>query len=449
MIFLTSAGPLRRIASRATSPRRVRILATLSAFLLSAGAAQATAVTHAQVKAWRLEIRRALFVPQPLPALSIEHYGSIDPAPEVIAEKVSYGSEYGLRIPADVYRPAHERWGRMPAIVIVSGHGGDKSSWYNYYTGMLYARAGAVVLTYDPIGEGERNDEHRDGTSEHDRPITLPTMPARMGGVMDTDVLQAVSYLRSRQDVDPHRIAVLGFSMGTFVAAIAGADSHFHALLLDGGGDLDGPGGYWDSSDKIMCQSGPYHALRFLGHRPAVLYTLNARRGPTFIINGTADKVVAIPTHGPAFFAALRTRVIRLNGSSKNVFTTYFDPGASHRPSWMTRTAASWLNRQLHFPAWRNVSVSTLPIISMRAWAAKVGYRLGHSSGREDRDAGIQMLAAPVPLMTAAELDVMPRAVWNRERDRWVYSSWVAAAEKAAAKNPVPYSPAAPGQQKQ
>jgi hypothetical protein len=56
----------------------------------------------------------------------------------------------------------------MPGIVVVNGHGGDKASWYAYYTGVLYARAGAVVLTYDPIGEGERNDDHKDFASEHD-----------------------------------------------------------------------------------------------------------------------------------------------------------------------------------------------------------------------------------------------------------------------------------------
>ena len=413
----------------------MRVLAVIAALLLCAGAATAQPATQAQVTHWRREIRQALFVPTPLPPLATEKYGSIQPAPGVTADKVSYSSEFGLRVPAVIYRPAQKTSKRMPAIVIVAGHGGDKASWYEYYTGVLYARAGAVVLTYDPIGEGERNDEHRDGTSEHDRVIDIPTMPARMGGVMDTDVLQAVSYLRSRSDVDPHRIAVMGFSMGTFVAAIAGADDpRIHALLIVGGGDLDGPGGYWDASSKVMCQSGPYRALRFLGDRPAVLYTLNARRGSTFVINGTADTVVAIPTHGPDFFAALRARVIRLNGGTQGVFTTYFDPGASHRPSWMTPMAATWLNRQLHFPAWRNTPVSSLPVLSMRAWAARVGYRLGHSSGREDRDAGIRMLKAPVPLLTADELDVMPRAVWNRERDRWVYSSWVAAAEAAAEK---------------
>lgn len=179
--------------------------------------------------------------------------------------------------------------GRIPGIVVVNGHAADKTSWYSWYTGVEYARAGAMVVAYDMIGEGERNDEYKDGTSEHDKLIDVLGVPARVGGRMLTDVMQAVSYLRSRPEVDAKRIAVMGFSMGSFVVSIAGAvDDRIHAVLLTGG-DLDGPGGYWATSHNVMCQSGPYNALEFLGDRPAVLFALQAKRGPTFIFNGMND----------------------------------------------------------------------------------------------------------------------------------------------------------------
>jgi dienelactone hydrolase len=232
---------------------------------LATGCAWAQKLSNHQVEEWRKQIRTALFVPTPLPKAEAQEYGSFTPVEGVVAERVSYATEYGLRVPAIVYRPAHQT-GRMPAMVVVNGHGADKSSWYAYYTGILYARAGAVVLTYDPIGEGERNDDHKHNTGEHDRVIDVPTMPARMGGLMVTDVMQAVAYLGQRKDVDRKRIAVMGFSMGSFISVLAGAvDPEIHALLLTGGGDLDGPGGYWDSSRAVMCQSGPYKALSFLG----------------------------------------------------------------------------------------------------------------------------------------------------------------------------------------
>src|SRR5580704_14986282 len=344
----------------------------LALFLFST-LGHAQVASKKQVELWRQQIKQALFIPDPLPTLEPEMLGSFTPTPEVTAERISYRSEYGLRVPAIVYRPTSAPKGKMPAMVLVNGHGGDKSSWYAYYTAIVYARAGAVVLTYDPIGAGESNDDRKAGAGEHDTKILdPPTMPARMGGRMITDVMQGVSYLSHRHDVDPRRIAVLGFSMGSFTSVLAGAvDPRIHALLLTGGGDIDGPNGYWDRS-AIMCQGGPYRALAFLGDRPAVLYTLNARRGTTFIINGTNDTVVDIPHHEQDFFDALRLRVIALNGGSRGVFETYFDPGASHRPNWMTRVAADWLGKNLRFPNWPQKPVTALPTISIHDWAASV-----------------------------------------------------------------------------
>ncbi len=382
------------------------------------------AVSRRQMTEWRAGIRKALYISDPSPSLTPKTYGSFVPSPGVVAERVTYGTEYGMRIPAIVYRPT-AAGKKMPAIVVVNGHAGDKSSWYSYYTGVLYARAGAVVLTYDPIGEGERNDNRKSGTNEHDKLIDVPGLPARMGGLMVTDVMQAVSYLAKRGDVDPHRIAVLGFSMGSFISVIAGAvDPRIHALLLTGGGDLDGPGGYWDSSARVMCQSGPYKALNFLGDRPAVIYALNAQRGVTFILNGADDTVVDIPHHEDDFFEALRQRVIAIQGP-KNVFETYFVSKASHRPAWIMKVAALWLDKNLHFPDWTAARIDALPVTSIRDWAAKVGQPLSQSEQREDRDAGIPAIDVGVPRLTEDQLNVLSSAEWQAQREKFVYATWV------------------------
>ena len=185
---------------------------------------------------------------------------------------------------------------------MVNGHGGDKYSWYAFYAGILYARAGAAVLTYDPIGEGERNAQRQDGSRQHDRNVDPPEMARRMGGLMITDVMQAVSYLAQRPDTDATRSAAVGYSMGSFVLGIACAvETRLNSCVLTGGGNLDGPGGYWDSSSKKMCQAIPYRSLMFLGDRGAALYDLHAARGGTFIINGSEDDVVSIPADGAPF----------------------------------------------------------------------------------------------------------------------------------------------------
>lgn len=425
---------------RAMKKPSLRILSKFSAafglpvcLLLGATALPAcAAITQRQVKTWRREIRKALYIPTPLPALDVKYHGSFSPVQGVIAERVTYGTEYGLRIPAIVYQPAHMT-GKAPGMVVVNGHGADKTSWYDFYTGILYAKAGAVVVTYDAIGEGERNDEHQNGADECERMVAMPGVPQRMGGLMVTDAMQGVAYLRSLPYVNRRRIAVLGFSLGSFVASLTGAvDPDFHALYLTGGGDLDGPGGYWDSSQCVMTQSAPYKALRFLGDRGAAIFTLNARRGPTFILNGTDDTVVAIPAHGPKFFAGLRKRVIAMNGSSKDVFTTYFDQGASHRPSWVLRVAAEWLEKQLHFPNWTPQKVKTMPVINIGKWAKAHGVYLNDGQRRLNRDAGLEALAAGVPGLKPNQLDVFSMSQWKQKRGELVWAAWAKDATAAA-----------------
>jgi dipeptidyl aminopeptidase/acylaminoacyl peptidase len=185
---------------------------------------------------WRKEIRQVLFVPDTLPALGAKTWSSFSPTPGVIAERVTYATADGMIVPAIVYRP--EKWhGKLPGIVVVNGHGGDKFSWYAFYSGMMFAKAGAMVVTYDPIGEGERNIEKKSRAGSHDKQVDTPHWGQRLAGLMQVDVMQAVSYLAQRPDVDPKRIATVGYSMGAFVTGITGAtDTRIHAVLLSGGG---------------------------------------------------------------------------------------------------------------------------------------------------------------------------------------------------------------------
>src|SRR6516225_1035019 len=338
------------------SPASVRRL-TLLPLLLAA--CPCLFAAEQQPEVLRRRIAETLFVPDPLPALAPIHSGSFEPAHGVVAERISYGTEFGMRIPAILYRPANRAAAKAPAIIVVNGHGGDKYAWYSPYTGILYARAGAFVLTYDPIGEGERNRERKSVTRQHDTHVPPEEMGRRMAGLMITDVRQAVSYLSQRPEVDPGRISAAGYSMGSFVLGITCAiETRLRACVLVGGGNLDRPGGYWDRSNHTMCQAIPYKSLMFLGDRGAVLYHLHALRGPTFVFNGTADVVVTSEPEGPeTFFADLRKRTIEMHGNQQNVFEYGFAPGVGHRPYFVTRPVALWLERQLDFPNWTVESI--------------------------------------------------------------------------------------------
>lgn len=387
----------------------------------------------AQPEELRRRIAETLFVPEPPPALTVVQYGSFEPLPGVVAEHISYGTEFGMRIPAILYRPAHPAAGKAPAIVVVNGHGGDKYAWYSSYAGMLYAQAGAFVLTYDPIGEGERNRERRSVTRQHDIPVPPEEMGRRMAGLMITDVRQAVSYLAQRPEVDPGRIAAAGYSMGSFVLGITCAiETRLHACVLVGGGNLDGPGGYWDRSNHTMCQAIPYKALLFLGDRGAVLYHLHALRGATFIFNGTADGVVTNEPQGPeAFFADLQKRTIAMHGSAHNVFEYGFEPGTGHRPYFVTRPVALWMERQLHFPNWTVAGIASMPETHIGEWARREHVFIEAAYDTEVREAGVRALGSGIPGLTREQLTAVPIAEWEREKDRFVYEKWIERARAA------------------
>lgn len=380
----------------------------------------------------REQIEKTLHVPQPLPKPEEKSYGHFTPAPGVTAERVSYATDYSLRVPAIVYRPAGATIMKHPALIVVNGHGGDKSSWYAYWAGILYARAGSVVLTYDPIGEYERNQARESHTGQHDTNIAPDDMGRRMGGLMITDVMQAVSYLNTRKDVDPKRIAVMGYSMGSFISSIACAiDIRLHACVLVGGGDLDGPNGYWDTSKKSMCQAIPYRSLSFLGDRGAVLFALNAKRGPTLIWNGATDDVVDIVHHGQDFFADLRKRTIAELGSSKGVFDFGFTPNGGHRPYFLTRPVALWLEDQLKFPDWTKKDIQALPEIREGDWAKANNISGPGGAPNEHNEGGTMALGKDIPAVSRDDLHAIPEAVWDSERWDFVYETWVERAQAA------------------
>jgi len=396
---------------------------------LAAMAALGTSVAVAGLTAekeqdWRRQIKATLFVPDPLPALAPQTHGRFEPAPGVIAERVTYGTQFGMRVPAVLYLPK-SRSGKVPAFIVVNGHGGDKYSWYAFYSGILYARAGAAVLTYDPAGEGERNIDRKSGTRAHDKVEPPRELAQRLGGLMITDVMQAVSYLSQRPEVDPQRIAAAGYSMGSFVLSLACAvETRLKACVLVGGGNLDGPGEYWDKS-KPMCQGIPYQSLMFLGDRPAALYALHAARGATLVYNGLEDNTVHIPPNAPEFFRDLQRRVAALRGSAEGVFDTGFVPGVGHRPFFVTKPVALWLERQLDFPNWTEESIQAMEETHIGAWAKENGVEMDKLYASEHREGGARALSTGVPALSRQDLSVFSPPEWERRKARMIHEEWL------------------------
>ena len=372
----------------------------------------------------RAKIRKTLFIPEELPRLDTRNYGQSSPMTGVVAERVSFATTSGMRIPGIVYRPTTLR-GKVPGMVVVNGHSGDKSTWYAFYAGMLYAKAGCVVLTYDPLGEFERNEARKSDARLHDTELPGPEMKLRVAGQMIADILQAVEYVRERREVDTNRMAVMAYSMGSFQSAIAGAlDRRFRGLILSGGGNLDGPGGYWDMS-KPMCQGGAYQALSFLGDRGAILYALNTQRGATLIMNGDVDGLIVKPNTDEAFFVSLRDRTAKLTGSQSNLPETYWFKGAGHRPSFVTRPAALWLEKQIDLPLWTASSIEAMPESHVSEWSKATGAVIGASFAKEVSEGGVEALRTDIPNIPREQLLAIPDKEWQTDSEAYTYESWV------------------------
>jgi len=394
----------------------------------------------ARLAAWRAQIRKILYVPDTLPALEPKTWSTFSPTPGVLADRVTYRTMDGMLVPAIVYRPDPKvvKWkGKLPGILMVNGHGSDKFGWYAIYTGMEFAKAGAVVVTYDMIGEGERNIDKKSRASSHDKRVTPPEgVPAtdwgqRVAGLMQVDLMQGVTYLTQRPEVDAKRIAVLGYSMGSFVTGIAGAiDTRIHAVVLSGAGVFDGPGGYFDSG-QLPCQGPPYRALQAIGDRSAIIYALNADRGPMYIMNGSVDTVMDIPHHPQAWFDEIKARAIAVRGSDKDMFTTVFYPGVSHRPSWENRDGVEWLEKNIHFAIWTEKDIETMPTSHVATWAKDNNVTVGTSEMREEREGGIDALGTGLPNIKREDLMVLPDADWIAMKDQLTYEAWAAKASAA------------------
>lgn len=384
---------------------------------------------------WRAEIRHLLDVPDKLPALHAKRWSTFSPMPGVLADRVTYTTADGMIVSAVVYRPDPKVTpykGKLPGMVIVNGHGADKFTWYAFYSGLLFAKAGAVVVTYDPIGEGERNvrKASHENPSPHDAAPPDGISPAvwgpKLAGLMQVDLLQAVSYLRAQPEVDASRIGVAGYSMGAFISGIEGAyDTRVHAVVLSGGGVYGPPGGYFDSN-RLPCQGPVYRALMPLGDRGAVLMALNADRGPMLVMNGLNDKVMDIPHQGPDWFDALKKRAVALNGSDKDMFATVFYPGVGHRTSWVDEDGVRWLNEQLHFAFWNtDAKIAAQGTTHISTWVRATGADIHPNYLVETREGGLDAVGHGFPAIKRADLMVLPQAEWEKLQDRLTYAAWV------------------------
>ena len=135
-------------------------------------------------------------------------------------EKITFQSD-GLKLAGIVNTPADLKPGeRRPAFVVLHGFGGNKDGHGQTVVAKQFIQWGYVTLRIDFRGCG-------DSEGERGRIICLDQV---------ADTRNAISYLTTRPEVDPKRIALVGSSFGAAVAVFTGgADQRVAAVISCGG----------------------------------------------------------------------------------------------------------------------------------------------------------------------------------------------------------------------
>jgi cephalosporin-C deacetylase-like acetyl esterase len=145
-------------------------------------------------------------------------------------EKVIYESLPGFFITANLYRP--NQAGRYPGVLLQSGHT-QEGKPESQRLAINLALKGFVVLAFDPMGGGEREQTY---SKELDRSAAGWTTMEHLQAEAQTlllgqgmaryfiwDAMRSLDYLASRPDVDASRIGAVGCSGGGALTAYIGA----------------------------------------------------------------------------------------------------------------------------------------------------------------------------------------------------------------------------------
>jgi pimeloyl-ACP methyl ester carboxylesterase len=127
----------------------------------------------------------------------------------------------GVRLAGTLTRPRDHK-GRCPAIVLLSGSGPDDRNYTagGHYPFLVLAdyltRRGLAVLRFDDRGVGQSTGAFSQATTED----------------LADDARAAVAYLKTREDIDPQRIGLIGHSDGALGAALLASRQPTIAVIV-------------------------------------------------------------------------------------------------------------------------------------------------------------------------------------------------------------------------
>ena len=150
--------------------------------------------------------------------------------------KVTFETQYGLTLAADLYTPKDAQ-GKLAAIAVSGPFGAVKEQSSGLYA-MRMAERGFVALAFDPSYTGESSGEPRRTASPD---------------INTEDFMAAVDFLSKLENVDPERIGIIGIcGWGGIALNAAAADTRIKATVASTMYDMTrvNGNGYFDSENK-------------------------------------------------------------------------------------------------------------------------------------------------------------------------------------------------------
>lgn len=237
--------------------------------------------------------------------------------------KVIFESQPNFFVTALLYVPDGEAAGGKRAAILMSPGHAPSGKAGDAPIAAIFARNGFVVLSYDPIGQGERlqyPDPAKPGASLAVRPTgehgEASLQPMLIGDTFARyevwDAMRGVDFLASLPEVDPHRIGALGCSGGGTITALTGAlDTRIAAI---------GTACYITSFDALLPALGPQDA-----EQSTPRFISSGLDFPDWIELAAPRPYAVLSTYSDMFpFAGARSTVIEARR-----FYSLFDPASA------------------------------------------------------------------------------------------------------------------------
>jgi hypothetical protein len=166
-----------------------------------------------------------------------QEWDKVFPLSEKVSHrKVTFETQYGLTLAADLYTPKDAK-GKLAAIAVSGPFGAVKEQSSGLYA-MRMAERGFVALAFDPSYTGESSGEPRRTASPD---------------INTEDFMAAVDFLSKLENVDPERIGIIGIcGWGGIALNAAAADTRIKATVASTMYDMTrvNGNGYFDSENK-------------------------------------------------------------------------------------------------------------------------------------------------------------------------------------------------------